>query len=255
MNCVPCSDCICFNWFASVDFCCVTGVCPEPGGVPFSTRTRYKGPYNVSDQVTFSCLQGGGGTITCQRNGNWTQKPLCISMLIFVQQIQFASVVSASCLSWSHFGDIPSRICFLRPPNWLITVPGATTESVAPSTTEQSSDPSTTSTPEKGIGECEGSSQTCKWEIWVNLICSPVASHICTEGHLWTWCSSQGFCLKLTAWGIDHCCSSFAACVSPQLSFCTCHQICFLCGLELDLEFHWSSWPPLLWECAASRGQ
>ncbi len=54
------------------------GICPEPGGVPFSTRTEYNGPYNVGDQVTYSCVQGGvGGTITCHTNRGWGLRPAC----------------------------------------------------------------------------------------------------------------------------------------------------------------------------------
>ena len=54
-----------------------SGTCPEPGGVPFSTRTSYNGPYHSDSQVTYSCNNGGGGSITCQRDGTWTQKPTC----------------------------------------------------------------------------------------------------------------------------------------------------------------------------------
>ncbi len=57
-------------------------MCPEPGGVPFSSRTRYNGPYNVGSEVTYSCLHGGGGgTITCQSDGVWTKKPTCSGFL------------------------------------------------------------------------------------------------------------------------------------------------------------------------------
>ncbi len=58
-------------------FCFSSGVCPEPGGLPFSNRTKYFRPYNVDDQVTYSCYDGGDGNITCQRNGTWTEKPTC----------------------------------------------------------------------------------------------------------------------------------------------------------------------------------
>ncbi len=57
------------------------GACPEPGGVPLSTRTSYNGPYNPGSQVTYNCYDGTSATITCQRNGTWTQKPHCSGQL------------------------------------------------------------------------------------------------------------------------------------------------------------------------------
>ncbi len=71
-------------WLTSVQLTkLVSGICPEPGGVPFSTRTKYNRPYNPGDQVTYTCLQGGGaGTITCQGNGNWTTKPTCTGYIL-----------------------------------------------------------------------------------------------------------------------------------------------------------------------------
>ena len=53
------------------------GVCPEPGGVPFSVRTKYNGPYNTGSQVIYNCYDGGSGTIICLNNRNWTHKPIC----------------------------------------------------------------------------------------------------------------------------------------------------------------------------------
>ncbi len=54
-----------------------SGTCPEPGGVPFSSRTRYNGPYNPGSQVTYTCFSGESGTVTCQSSGVWTMKPTC----------------------------------------------------------------------------------------------------------------------------------------------------------------------------------
>ncbi len=54
-----------------------SGVCPEPGGVSFSSRVKYNGPYNPGDQVTHTCYDGTRGTITCQSNRAWTMKPTC----------------------------------------------------------------------------------------------------------------------------------------------------------------------------------
>ncbi len=76
------------------------GVCPEPGGVPFSMRSSSNGPYNPGDQVTYRCYIGGGGTRTCQSNGVWTQKPTCPGELCLVVSCpanQFYHNVSACC--------------------------------------------------------------------------------------------------------------------------------------------------------------
>ncbi len=53
------------------------GLCPDPGGVPFSNRTRYNGPYYLGSVVTYSCYEGDVTTITCQSNGNWEGKFTC----------------------------------------------------------------------------------------------------------------------------------------------------------------------------------
>ena len=54
------------------------GDCPEPGGVFFSTRTQYSGPYSEGAIVTYYCLFGGDAeNIKCGRNGYWTRKPTC----------------------------------------------------------------------------------------------------------------------------------------------------------------------------------
>ncbi len=81
-----------------------TGTCPEPGGVPFSSRTRYNGPYNPGSQVTYSCHDGNVGTITCQSNGGWTQKPVCsgefsktntlLKMPVFLAGVSLAKCVT-----------------------------------------------------------------------------------------------------------------------------------------------------------------
>ena len=68
--------------FKLTSFCAYWGHCPEPGGVPFAARTKYSGPYNLGDQVTYSCFHGITGTITCQKNRAWTQKPSCTGWLL-----------------------------------------------------------------------------------------------------------------------------------------------------------------------------
>ena len=72
-----------------------SGICPEPGGIPFSNRTIYYGPYNPGYHVTYTCHKGGGGTISCQSNGNWTQKPTCSGQLHFC-------CFFCVCVLWSH---------------------------------------------------------------------------------------------------------------------------------------------------------
>ncbi len=53
------------------------GVCSEPGGVKFATRSWYNGPYNPGDQVTHTCFTGESGTITCQSDGTWPSRIFC----------------------------------------------------------------------------------------------------------------------------------------------------------------------------------
>ncbi len=72
-------------WFLPFLSVCYSGVCAEPGGVLFSRRTKYNGPYNPGDQVTYSCFHGeGGATITCQRSGTWSQMPICSSNIFLL---------------------------------------------------------------------------------------------------------------------------------------------------------------------------
>ena len=59
-----------------------SGTCPEPGGgVWDAVRSGATWPYTTNKQVTYTFHQlcpGKGGTITCQSNGTWTDKPQCI---------------------------------------------------------------------------------------------------------------------------------------------------------------------------------
>ncbi len=82
------------------------GIRAEPGGVPFSTRTHYNGPYNSGDRVTCTCYGGQSTTITCESNRAWTQKPSCPGL--FDQALpqrhvpgpSGTSLVSFSCYLW-----------------------------------------------------------------------------------------------------------------------------------------------------------
>ena len=53
--------------------------CSDPGGVPHSTRSWSKWPYTPNTQFMYTCNRcyKGGGNITCQNNGEWTNKPNC----------------------------------------------------------------------------------------------------------------------------------------------------------------------------------
>lgn len=99
-----------------------SGICPEPGGVPFSSRLStvdfervfWRGFYHYNDQVTkahltgpyypgslvaYECFTGELSTITCTTSGNWTQKPpTCRGQACFVNLCWFCwqwCVVSA----------------------------------------------------------------------------------------------------------------------------------------------------------------
>ncbi len=74
-------ECISISAFNPCCFSSWTGVCPEPGGFPLSTRTNYNGPYNPGDQVTYSCHEGTSFSVTCQSNGVWTPKNTCAGQL------------------------------------------------------------------------------------------------------------------------------------------------------------------------------
>ncbi len=55
--------------------------------MPFSTRTKYRGPYFPQDQVTYSCFAGESTTITCQGDETWTQKPICAGLFCSVWSV------------------------------------------------------------------------------------------------------------------------------------------------------------------------
>ena len=52
-------------------------ICQDPGEVAGATRDVTRGPYPVGTVIRYYCIAGVGGTITCQTNGQWTQKPRC----------------------------------------------------------------------------------------------------------------------------------------------------------------------------------
>lgn len=54
--------------------------CADPGEVDFAERSdNFGGPYHVYSRIIYTCYTGftGGGTIICERNGQWTEMPVC----------------------------------------------------------------------------------------------------------------------------------------------------------------------------------
>ncbi len=89
------------------------GVCPEPGGVRFSSRTKYTGPYNPGSDVTYRCNDGEVATITCQRDGEWTQKPSCKALCTFL--VTQKKKLIFSFLFWCKFvQSAGNRLFFLQ---------------------------------------------------------------------------------------------------------------------------------------------
>ena len=70
-----------YNLFNFAD---VSPQCGDPGSVYFAYSSTSGGPYTVGSRVTYTCNPGliGGGTITCQPNGQWSQRPTCSRSMI-----------------------------------------------------------------------------------------------------------------------------------------------------------------------------
>ena len=60
--------------------------CPGPGGIAHAARSETHWPLSVGAKATYTCnpCYTGGGTITCQRNGQWTQKPTCTGKILHI---------------------------------------------------------------------------------------------------------------------------------------------------------------------------
>ena len=63
--------------------------CNDPGGVDNAVRGGSSWPYTVGRTFTYTCesCYTGGGFITCERNGQWTQKPSCTGKDIQMQPV------------------------------------------------------------------------------------------------------------------------------------------------------------------------
>ncbi len=83
---------------------CLSGVCPEPGGIKFSSRTSYSGPYNVGHTVTYSCQDGSSGTITYQSTRAWTTKPTCSGLFWQTDYIRFWFHPTVTCAKLLFIG-------------------------------------------------------------------------------------------------------------------------------------------------------
>ena len=69
-----------------------------------ATRDITQGAYPVGTVIRFGCIIGVGGTITCQTNGQWTQKPMCadagpgINCCFFIERISYFGFPNLSLL-------------------------------------------------------------------------------------------------------------------------------------------------------------
>ena len=72
-------------------FSFLTVECNDPGDVNNAQWIRSSWPYKVNSRVSYKCdaCYTGGGIITCQRNGQWTQKPTCTGKMQIIQQILY----------------------------------------------------------------------------------------------------------------------------------------------------------------------
>ncbi len=67
------------------------GTCPEPGGIPYSRRLHYTGPYNKGCQVHYLCHNGVNITTTCQSDGTWTRRYSCAGQFVSLYFIYFVN--------------------------------------------------------------------------------------------------------------------------------------------------------------------
>lgn len=65
-------------------------LCNDPGEVPNAVRSRAEGPYKLNYKVTYTCERcyAGGGRITCQSNGQWTDMPVCTGKWLIAKPTQ-----------------------------------------------------------------------------------------------------------------------------------------------------------------------
>ena len=69
----------------------LSGLCPEPGGVPFSHRTTYDGPYSLGSEVIYKCSLGmiSEFVLSCKAQNKWAGKQNCTGsvFMILVQML------------------------------------------------------------------------------------------------------------------------------------------------------------------------
>ena len=67
--------------------------CGDPGGLHHGVRSESYWPYLVNTQISYTChpCYHGGGTITCQSDGEWTHRPQCQGYTGFPKRNQISS--------------------------------------------------------------------------------------------------------------------------------------------------------------------
>lgn len=73
----------------------VAGDCNDTE-VAFYPRTQYRGPYDASDIVLFSCNE----KITCQNNGTWTNTTVCAGEICSWETVQWSRCVGTGSLGY-----------------------------------------------------------------------------------------------------------------------------------------------------------
>ncbi len=64
----------------------LSGLCPEPGGVPFSHRTMYDGPYNLGSEVIYKCNLGASEfVLSCKAQNQWAGKQNCAGSVVVLE--------------------------------------------------------------------------------------------------------------------------------------------------------------------------
>ncbi len=81
-------------------------MCPDPGGVIHARRSGALFPYQEDDEIQYTCdpCFSGGGTITCQRGGQWSGSVVCAGNCLLAICCHF--------VEWAISGSDFKIICF-----------------------------------------------------------------------------------------------------------------------------------------------
>ena len=62
--------------------------CLDPGSIVHAKRSGSSGPYPEGSKVIYTChtCYTGGGTMTCQDNGQWSNRPECRGKKLFLKK-------------------------------------------------------------------------------------------------------------------------------------------------------------------------